>query len=336
MKPHPLLSLTVCLILMSIAAFGPTVLSPLITFGAYSIMRMVSHESSFSVTTAVTSLSILNLITTPARQLLLAIPLGLQAIGSFDRIQSFLQLVETPISTATSSSNDIEESLAREKSAGPDPILSAQHSLHEPMICVKSVARGDDVTRHGPVAAQAICFTPNSLTAITGPIGCGKSTVLKGLLSEEAQEVCPFPSKDIAYCGQTPWIHDGTVRDNIIGQSELDNLWYKDVICSCELDVDISRMPEGDATVVGSRGLRLSGGQRQRIVSETVNLDQLTESNPRCSTLTNISPLLEPYTLRRGESFLTTSQALLMAAHCVLWQRRSSAKMAYFARKELP
>ena len=320
---------------MSIAAFGPTVLSPLITYGAYSIMAVVSHESSFSVAAAVTSLFILNLITVPAKQLLLAIPMGLQAIGSFNRIQSFLQLVETPISKSTSSSIDIAESLTLEKSAGPDPVVSTQHSLHEPVINVKGVARGDNMTRHGTDASQTICFTPNSLTAITGPIGCGKSTVLKSLLSEETQEDCPYPSKDIAYCGQTPWIHDGTVRDNIIGQSELDNMWYEDVIRSCELNVDISRMLEGDATVVGSRGLKLSGGQKQRIVSEAVNLDQYTECNLQYPSLTNISLLLEPCTLTRGEPFLTTPRTLLMATHCVLWQRRSLAKMAYFARKKL-
>ena len=96
------------------AAQSPAVLSPLITFAAYSVVRLISHESSFSVTKAVTSLSILSLMNTPARRLLFAIPFGLQAVGSFDRIQKFLRLEQNPVVMATSS-NDPGETQIREK-----------------------------------------------------------------------------------------------------------------------------------------------------------------------------------------------------------------------------
>lgn len=250
------------------AAFSPAVLSPLITFGAYSVVRLVSHESPLSVTKTVASLSILNLMVTPARQLLFAIPLGLQAVGSFERIQKFLQLEDKPILMATSSSNDPGENQIREKGPELDSKLPFQGSRHSPAIHVKNVAFGWEAASPPIISLRDICFARDSFTAITGPIGCGKSTLLKGFLSEtaSAQEISEVSSEDIAYCGQTPWIHDGTIRDNIVGESELDAPWYKDVIRSCELDFDLSRMPEGDATMVGSKGQRLSGGQRQRIV----------------------------------------------------------------------
>ncbi|KAK6081153.1 ABC transporter [Seiridium cupressi] len=222
-------------------------------------MRMVSNQSNFSVATAVTCLSILNLITSSSMQLLLAIPMGAQAVGSFARIQSFLQLSETPVltSTATSSSDDTSTSVTREKSIERDPKAPVQHA-REPQTC--------DVTEKESVAVPTLAFTPNSLIAITGSIGCGKSTLLKRLLTVDGeQESCLFSSKDIAYCSQTPWIHEGTIRDNIIGQSDLDSPWYQSVIRACELDADIGRMPEGDAAAVGSGGSKLSGGQRQRI-----------------------------------------------------------------------
>ncbi|KAK9419089.1 putative Multidrug resistance-associated protein [Seiridium unicorne] len=236
-------------------AYAPPSLGPLVTFGAYSIMRMVSNQSNFSVATAVTCLSILNLITSSSMQLLLAIPMGAQAVGSFARIQSFLQLSETPVltSTATSSSDDTSTSVTREKSIERDPKAPVQHA-REPQ------------TEKESVAVPTLAFTPNSLIAITGSIGCGKSTLLKRLLTVDGeQESCLFSSKDIAYCSQTPWIHEGTIRDNIIGQSDLDSPWYQSVIRACELDADIGRMPEGDAAAVGSGGSKLSGGQRQRI-----------------------------------------------------------------------
>ncbi|KAK8134552.1 hypothetical protein PG984_006564 [Apiospora sp. TS-2023a] len=224
------------------ASFGPTILTPLVTFGAYAIMRMIQGEGSLTVETTVSSLAILNLISAPAKQLLLAIPLGLQAVGGFDRIQAYLQLDETLILT---NDNSTKDTLAQETKDGVvlATLSVLPHLPHQ--------LSGED--------AQTAFFTPNTLTAITGPIGCGKSTLLRSLLLNA------IPSEAIAYCQQTPWVHDGSIRDNIIGQSELDIPWYQAVIHSCELDVDIKGMPEGDATPVGSRGSRLSGGQRQRI-----------------------------------------------------------------------
>ncbi|KAK3337596.1 putative multidrug resistance-associated protein [Cercophora scortea] len=258
------------------ASFCPTVLSPLITYGTYSIMRLVSHETPFPATTALTALSIISLISTPARQLLLAIPLGLQAIGSFSRIQEFLVLDETPgIATAASSSTFVGATSSasgtgsvhepsKEKDAERIPSFSNPEEVHEVQHENPPAAEHDLALRFGPT--EEVSFTSGSITAITGPIGCGKSTLLKGLLvAEEAQEKTGYPSRDIAYCAQTPWIFDGTVRDNIVGQSALDPQWYQDVVRACELETDIGRMPDGDATLVGSKGSRLSGGQRQRI-----------------------------------------------------------------------
>jgi ATP-binding cassette, subfamily C (CFTR/MRP), member 1 len=317
------LPLTISLVLNKIAAFGPTILTPLITFGAYSIMRMLSHQSPLSVTTAVTSLSIISLITNPAKQLLIAIPMGLQAIGSFDRIQAFLQLVVTPISPMPGSSYDVDENRFHEKDSRPDRSLSAP-------LLMQNLA-----PRHRMIGAQAISFAPQMLIAITGPIGCGKSTVLKGLLSEEAQAACPFPTEDktIAYCGQTPWIHDGTIRDNIIGQSGFDYLWYQKVIYSCALDVDIGRMPEADSTVVGSKGLRLSGGQKQRIVSGlNPILSHLSMFNANNSLHSVLPALCTP---TRAGPFLTMLQVLSMVVHFLLWRIRSLVPTAYFARMGL-
>ncbi|RYP57871.1 hypothetical protein DL769_009228 [Monosporascus sp. CRB-8-3] len=184
---------------------------------------------------------------------------GYGLLGGFFCVSILNALSEIPdlTTTAASSSNDSNVSLTREKSAERDRIFP----VHDPQ-----QPRGHDGAGNGLFAAPALCFTPNSLIAITGPVGCGKSTVLRGLLSsDEAQESCPFPSKDIAYCSQTPWIYEGTIRDNIVGQSELDHPWYQSVIRGCELDADMGRTPEGDAAEVGSRGSRLSGGQRQRI-----------------------------------------------------------------------
>lgn len=77
-------------------------------------------------------------------------------------------------------------------------------------------------------------------------------------------------TSSIAYCDQTPWLQNISIRDNITGQSPLDDKWLASVIRSCALDEDISMFPQGDLTIVGSGGVALSGGQKLRVVSENL------------------------------------------------------------------
>lgn len=74
----------------------------------------------------------------------------------------------------------------------------------------------------------------------------------------------------MAYCAQTPWLVNESILKNICGLTELsliNEAWYDSVIHACALDEDIKLLPEGDRTIIGSRGLTLSGGQKQRLVS---------------------------------------------------------------------
>lgn len=118
-----------------------------------------------------------------------------------------------------------------------------------------------DVTMRIPSGAR--------LTMIVGSVGSGKSTLLKGILGETsiAAGSTYVSSAEIAFCEQTCWIINGSVRENIVAKSSHDDAWYDTVVRACALDVDIQHMPSGDATIVGSQGIILSGGQRQRLVS---------------------------------------------------------------------
>lgn len=112
--------------------------------------------------------------------------------------------------------------------------------------------------------------TDGSLTIVVGPIGCGKSSLLKAILGETKNEsgVISLSHPDVAFCDQTPWVMDASIRDNIVGESRGDDeVWYATVINACDLTEDLAALPEGDSTLVGDKGLKLSGGQKQRIVS---------------------------------------------------------------------
>jgi ABC-type bacteriocin/lantibiotic exporter with double-glycine peptidase domain len=120
--------------------------------------------------------------------------------------------------------------------------------------------------------------TPSgNLVILVGPVGCGKSTFLKGLAGEtpvlEGELFVRYP--DLAFCEETPWLSNSSIRSNIVGQDSsptFDPDWYRTVLSACALDLDIKKMPARDETLVGSKGSKLSGGQRQRIVSDQLCL----------------------------------------------------------------
>lgn len=70
---------------------------------------------------------------------------------------------------------------------------------------------------------------------------------------------------DVAYVSQSAWIQTGTIRENILFGSTLDNERYQETLDKCSLTKDLELLPHGDLTEIGERGVNLSGGQKQRI-----------------------------------------------------------------------
>jgi ABC-type bacteriocin/lantibiotic exporter with double-glycine peptidase domain len=117
-------------------------------------------------------------------------------------------------------------------------------------------------------------FQHGYLTMIVGPIGSGKSSLLKGLLGE-------IPSSNgnvyigrvhAAFVDQTSWIQNGSIWENVVGWSEFDANWYSTVLRTCALDTDIDAFPDGDGTKTGSSGGALSGGQKLRVVRRSAGM----------------------------------------------------------------
>jgi ATP-binding cassette, subfamily C (CFTR/MRP), member 1 len=106
---------------------------------------------------------------------------------------------------------------------------------------------------------------------VIGPVGAGKSSLLLGLLGELRSNkgfIRLYP-ETIGYCSQSAWLPNATIKQIISGADEIcdevDEVWFRTVLYSCVLDVDIQLFPQGVDSVIGSRGLSLSGGQRQRL-----------------------------------------------------------------------
>lgn len=111
---------------------------------------------------------------------------------------------------------------------------------------------------------------PGQLVGITGPAGAGKTTLIKALLNrlpDIDEQTMQRPNRLVMYCAQTPWLPSGTIRETIIGEAELDEIWYAKILEACSLHQDLKTMNMGEETNVGSQGTNLSGGQKQRVVS---------------------------------------------------------------------
>ncbi|KNE58867.1 hypothetical protein AMAG_04404 [Allomyces macrogynus ATCC 38327] len=118
-----------------------------------------------------------------------------------------------------------------------------------------------------PVLTIDILSIPRgSVTAVVGKIGSGKSALLSAILGEmDRLDGHVTVRGTIAYVAQQPWIQQMSVRDNILFGRAFDQAQYDTVLDACALTADIARMPRGDLTLVGEKGITLSGGQRARV-----------------------------------------------------------------------
>ncbi len=121
---------------------------------------------------------------------------------------------------------------------------------------------------------------PGKLTALVGPSGGGKSTVLdlilrfytvdSGRILIDGQDIASVSRASlrgqIAYVGQVVQLFRGSIRENIglgrIGASEAEIVAAAKAAHAHEF---VMSFPGGYDTPVGEHGMQLSGGQRQRI-----------------------------------------------------------------------
>ncbi|KAI0710130.1 P-loop containing nucleoside triphosphate hydrolase protein [Earliella scabrosa] len=104
-----------------------------------------------------------------------------------------------------------------------------------------------------------------TLVAIVGSVG-RYSSLLQGLIGEmrKVQGHVSFGGR-VAYCSQTAWIQNATLRENVLfGQPYDEDRYWKAIEQACLLP-DLQLLADGDLTEIGEKGINLSGGQKQRV-----------------------------------------------------------------------
>ena len=238
----------------AVIAFTPLLISPVLAFAA--------SNRDLSTTNVFTSLSYLLLLTNPLTQLFQSIPQILAAMTCLKRIEKYLQ---------SSSQVDTRRFLGNGDVESNTTMLEGSSSEDNKFNKACTIKDGSFGWTPNVIVLQNINLQiPRSQhTMIVGPVASGKSTLCKTLLGETpvAQGDTTFWTKfsQVAFCEQTSFLINATIRENILGEGFFDSPWYDEVIESVALGQDFNELTHGDYSLVGTNGITLSGGQRQRV-----------------------------------------------------------------------
>lgn len=242
-----------------------SILTPTVSFSVYAFVSRSKHGAIGTLDSprAFTCLALLELMGEALMSLLQAISNMASAVGCINHIQELLN-----------QSQHVDGRTHKAEAL----LLHARAASQQMQPCL--VATNVSAGWEGPVIRNISFDIPfECLTMFVGPVGCGKSTLLKAIIGETPYNVGEMHiySPSIAYCSQTPWLVNGTIRDNVLGASPYQADWYRMVIRACGLEVDISSLTKGHDTMVGTQGASLSGGQKQRVVSDLRNDAQVRQ-----------------------------------------------------------
>ena len=118
----------------------------------------------------------------------------------------------------------------------------------EIMISVEKGSFGWHKGQEASLRSVDLEVSRSKLVMIIGPVGSGKSLLLKGLLGEVpllagSVTLC---SAEVGFCDQNPWLFSGTMRQNILGPCAWDETWYATVVRACAIDEDVRTFSERD------------------------------------------------------------------------------------------
>lgn len=174
----------------------------------------------------------------------------------------------------------------------------------------------------------SINIPSNSISAIVGFNGCGKSTLFNLLvrLYEHKKGSILFDDKpieemslidlrhNIAYIHQEPFLFNTSIKNNLLlVQPEATIEEIKEACCKAYIDEFICNLPEKYETLIGYGGIKLSGGQKQRL-----SIARAILKKPKILLLDEITSDLDgesEYFIMKCINDLSKEHTILMIAH---------------------
>ncbi|PYH89769.1 putative multidrug resistance-associated protein [Aspergillus ellipticus CBS 707.79] len=307
------------LVLILLLSNVPADFAPYAVFVLYTIIALVRNNQTLLTTQAFTTVSLVSILTSPLLTFVQALPQIAQSISCLERIQDYClrdrssELVP-PINSPKTLLDGTELTVLSKPEKQHESPLLRESFVSFQGASVSWAPEGDPVLRD-----LTLSFPRNRITMLVGPVGCGKTALLEGIMGRmHTSGSFMRRSQSPAYCPQIPWIMNAPVRFNITGGTELDQKWYDYTIAACALTDDLDMLPEGDMHLAGSNGVSLSGGQKQRVA-----LARAVYSRLPYVVLDDVFSGLDPHSIRKiGESlfgrngvFRRTNKTVVLATH---------------------
>ncbi|MDR1099401.1 MAG: thiol reductant ABC exporter subunit CydD, partial [Treponema sp.] len=223
----------------------------------------------------------------PIRNLGIQYHASLNGVAAAERVYRFLETPESETAAAAE-----ETAPAGEEAARPAPPEGGVSVTAEPAATENGAvndAAGISVVfdhvghRYREARTESLqdvsfILPPGQKTALVGPSGGGKTTILHlllGFLSSAAgrilvggQELDALDMaawrRRVAWVPQKPWLFAGTIRENLLlGSPDTPETTLREACERLGLRPWLDGLPEGLETRIGQGGRELSGGQRQ-------------------------------------------------------------------------
>ncbi|XP_037660285.1 canalicular multispecific organic anion transporter 1 isoform X1 [Choloepus didactylus] len=214
----------------------------LVSVVTFSVYVLVDENNILNAEKAFTSITLFNILRFPLGMFPMVISSTLQASVSTERLEKYL------------GGDDLDTSAIRRDSNFDKAVQFSQASF----------TWNKDL--EATIQDVSLDIMPGQLVAVVGTVGSGKSSLMSAMLGEMENVHGHITIKGtIAYVPQQSWIQNGTIKDNILFGSELDEKRYQEVLEACALLPDLEILPGRDLAEIGEKGINLSGGQKQRI-----------------------------------------------------------------------
>ena len=245
--------------------FSTTVAVGVVTFSVH-----VWAGGTLSSRIVFSSLSLINILQSSATRIFSNAVMHLsECYVSSRRIQTFF---ETPDVSDSPDRVDWNESYNGDANESLISLEDVTCYWDEPITRTSAKEDANDEPFRPALSKINLSLHPGRLYCVIGPVGSGKSALLQCIVGElrassgmVMRKCTPSGERFMSYAQQESFIMDGTVRDNILFGSQFAEKWYLQVVHACGLSRDLEQLLNGDATIVGDRGVQLSGGQRARI-----------------------------------------------------------------------